>query len=261
MVATEDRPGDLLGLRPFGDAVKVVSQGVVDGAAAFLSRICLPAAEELGFLLQDKVRAYRARNVVAVLASAQAKLPEGRSEGLHAPPRLVGAVLEEASWVEDDAVQEKWAGLLASACSTDGMDDSNLLFVDLLRRLTLVEVRIVDYACRTAEKRRTRIGLIVPQPLLLELTPLQEVAGIADVQRLDRELDHLRSLELLQQGGFPMDFNASVATITPTPLALHMYVRCQGSQQSPVDYFGVPQEAGESPTAEQGIGADERHPG
>ena len=238
-----DRSGDLLGLRPFGDAVKVMSQGVVDGAGAFLSRICLPAAEEFGLLLQDKVRAYRGRNVVNVLASAQAKLPEGGDEGVHALPRLVGAVLEEASWVEDQALQEKWAGLLASACSPDGLDDSNLLFVDLLRRLTRVQVRIVDYACRTANKRRTKLGLIIPQPLLLELAPLQEVAGVTDVQRLDRELDHLRSLELLQQGGFPMHFNASVATITPTPLALHMYVRCQGSQQSPVDYFGVPPDA------------------
>jgi hypothetical protein len=245
MTTDGDSRGDLLGIRPFGDAVKIVAQGAVDAAGAFLSRICLPAAEEFGYLLQDKVRAYRTKNVITVLESAQAKLPAGEGEGVHAPPRLVGTVLEEASWVEDQVLQEKWAGLLVSACSRDGTDDSNFLFIDLLRRLTSVQVRIIDYACRTAGKKRTKRGLVIGEWLSLELAPLQELSGVTDLQRLDRELDHLGSLGLLHKGGFPLHSDSLVAGMTPTALALHMYVRCQGSRQSPVDYFEVPGGAGE----------------
>lgn len=47
---------DVLGIKPVAEAVNTVTKGTVEGASAFLSRICLPAAEEFGFLLQDKVR-------------------------------------------------------------------------------------------------------------------------------------------------------------------------------------------------------------
>jgi hypothetical protein len=239
MTGDRSPSGDLLGIAPFGDAVRVLAQGTVDAAGAFLSRICLPAAEEFGYLLRDKVHAFRTKNILTVVAAAEAKLLEGATRDLHAPPRLVGAILEEASWVEDPNVQDMWAGLLASSCSSDGTDDANVLFVDLLRRLTRVQVRILDFACRTAEKKRTPLGLVVAGQLSLELTPLQALTRETDVQRLDRELDHLSSLELLDHGGFPVSHDATLALITPTSLALHMYVRCQGSSRSPVDFFSV----------------------
>jgi hypothetical protein len=44
---------DILGIKPIADAVNTVTRDAVEGAAAFLSRICLPAAEEYGLLLPD----------------------------------------------------------------------------------------------------------------------------------------------------------------------------------------------------------------
>jgi hypothetical protein len=52
------------GLKPFGEATKILAQGTVDGASAFLSRICLPAAEEFGIVLKDQVRHWRNQNVI-----------------------------------------------------------------------------------------------------------------------------------------------------------------------------------------------------
>ena len=46
---------DLFGLAAYGETLNTLAKGVVDGAGAFLSRICLPAAEEFGLLLRDKV--------------------------------------------------------------------------------------------------------------------------------------------------------------------------------------------------------------
>ena len=54
---------DVLGIKPVGEAITTAVKGTVDGAAAFLSRICLPAAEEFGLLLRDRVSHLRAFGV------------------------------------------------------------------------------------------------------------------------------------------------------------------------------------------------------
>ena len=50
--------------------MKATTQGLLDGAAAFLSRVCLPAAEEFGRALRDRISAWRAKNAAQVLNKA-----------------------------------------------------------------------------------------------------------------------------------------------------------------------------------------------
>ena len=71
--------------------------------------------------------------------------------------------LENGSWSERDEVQEMWAGLLASACTEDGKDDSNLLFMNLLSQLTGVQVAILKYGCEKAQKFKTQAGWIAAE--------------------------------------------------------------------------------------------------
>jgi len=131
-----------------------------------------------------------------------------------------------------------WAGLLASSCSDDGKDESNLLFTNLLSQLTVCEVRMVNHASKTAPKVKLEThGLIATQGRLkMSAEELIQVSGVADVHQLDRELDHLRSLGLIHEGFSGYD---SRADITPTALALNLYVRCVGSKLPPTAYFGV----------------------
>ena len=233
---------DVLGIQPIGEAISTVTKGLVAGASAFLSRICLPAAEEYGFLLQDKVRAYRAANATQIAVKAERKLAEEEgSEHLHADPRLVGLILNHGSWIEADDIQEMWAGLLASSCSEDGHDDSNLMFVDLLSRLTTSQARLLDYTCRAGGAMITPAKLLVPSHgVVLNLEQLQQVCGVADVHRIDRELDHLRSLDLIYaEGGFNTESNPATADVTPTPLALQMFARLNGHIGNPLEFFGL----------------------
>src|SRR5438046_870375 len=80
---------------------------------------------------------------------ADKKIPEG----YHAHPRLVQKIINESSWVEDEFVQDMWVGLLASACTESGNDDSNLVFTNLLSSLTRIQARILNHACVNATKR------------------------------------------------------------------------------------------------------------
>jgi hypothetical protein len=218
---------------------KIATQGLVGALGAFLSRICLPAAEEYGLLLQDRVRTWRGENAAKTLLRAKNQLeslPDGNRVGAH--PRLAHAIIDESSWTDNDEMQALWAGLLVSACTEGGRDESNKIFVDILAKLTGPQVRVLQYACAHAEKRRTASGLIMARELAVGLDLLREVAGTDEVHQLDRDLDHMRGLNLLEQmGGFNPDDSTMTANLTPTALALNLYVRCQGVRLAAVDFF------------------------
>jgi len=245
----ENRSLDLLGIKPIADSIHTVTQAVVDGAAAFLSRMCLPAAEEFGLLLRDRVSHWRAVNAAKIATKAELivnGLPD--SDKRHAHPRLVAQIIEQGSWAESDEVQKMWAGLLASSCTVDGSDDSNLIFVDLLARLTLVEARILERACKESKKEVTQAGWLFPQHYSMSLEQLHECSGITDFHRLDRELDHLRTIGLIDGGFSPLSTEADV---TPSALALQMYARCNGWASDPLEFFGlsIPSNSDEEPAA------------
>ncbi|MBT3191178.1 MAG: hypothetical protein HN341_01355 [Verrucomicrobia bacterium] len=237
MIDQNSKSLDVFGVKPFADSIKTVTEGAVEGAGAFLSRICLPAAEEFGFLLRDRVSNWRSSNAVRVLQLAEKKLKKRNlQQEVHAHPRLVMSALEQGSWAEQDDIQDMWAGLLSSACTADGSDDSNLIFMNVLRQLTSAEVAILNHACTSSQKYVSCGGWIYAREFLVTLEQLQEITRIHDVHRLDRELDHLRSLELIAHG-FSADSTA--ADITPTAFGLHMYIRAEGYLGSPVEFFGA----------------------
>jgi len=130
----ESRSLDLLGVKPIADSVNRLTRAAIEGASAFLGRICLPAAEELGLLFRDKVANWRARNAVLVVEAAREKLEQQRptSDKVQAHPRILGSIIDNCSWTDDAELQDLWAGLLASSCTSDGKDESNLIFTNLL---------------------------------------------------------------------------------------------------------------------------------
>jgi len=236
-IVSNDNSFDALGLKAFGEATKIATQGSVDGAAAFLGRICPPAAEEFGLLLRDNVRAWRTENVKSMAKKAE-ELVGGRT--VHAHPRLVSSVVEESSWIDDQYLQDMWAGLLASSCTETGDDDSNLMFLDIVAKLTRAQSRLISWICENAPKYSSPSGLPFAKELTINIATLVRVSECDDVHRIDRELDHLRGLELID-GGFEIGPGHSTpdAAVTPSSIALHMYVRCHGSRQSPVAYFSL----------------------
>jgi hypothetical protein len=229
---------DPVGLAATGRALEKATGAVMEGAGAVLSRICLPAAEELGFLLRDKMAYYRTRNLVAIEKKLEKILKEQRiPEGTHAHPRVVFSIADQGSLVDDSLVQEMWAGLLSSSCTENGDDDSNWMFTKLLGDLSKLQARILKYSCETARKTATPSGLIYAGSFAMSLNELCEMAQEKDIHRLDRELDHLHALKLIE-GGLPL-FHERYVPLTPTSLALHMYVRCCGSRLSPTEFFKI----------------------
>jgi hypothetical protein len=224
-----------------GHAAEHAATNVVEGASGFLRAICMPAALEYGELLRDTVRVWRAENLAATLLKAEKRLAARMAkETVAIHPRLLAAVINDASLTDDDLLQEFWAGLIASSCTSTGREETNLVFTRLMAQLTAAQAQILKLACEGATKVRSASGLImVNRGHFVTVEQLVEVSGVTDIHHLDIELDALRELGVIG-GGFGLAGGEEKRPdLTPTPLGLNLYVRCQGYVGSALDYFGV----------------------
>lgn len=238
---------DILGIKPIGEAGLEATKAAIRGVSSFLELVFKPGLEELGYLMKDEVRYWRLNNILSMLNSAKGKLDfDGKELNLTANARVGLNIMEGCSEVDNEELQDLWAGLFASSCTPDGKDDSNMNFVDLLRRMSSVEAKIIDYACKNSTKFLYPNKLIMSDGLTISFETLVEITGTKDIYRLDSELDHMRSIELLVDsdtfggggGGFTASDIDMEANITPSPLALNLYYRTHSTGKSPIEFWG-----------------------
>lgn len=232
---------DVFGVKPIANAMELSVAKSIEGVESFLKRVCAPALDELGLMAKDQFRYWRLQNILRILEKAKGKLEfsNGQLE-ICAHPRVALSIIENGSMNDDDEIQELWAGLFASSCSGNGRDDQNLIFVDLLKKITVVEARILKYACENAKVFSHKNGLFSCEFAGVSIDKLIDISKTDDIHRLDRELDHLRSLELIGGpfgGGFLVDSDNLDALITPTTLALNLFARAYGNSNSISEYW------------------------
>ena len=177
---------DILGIEPISKAGQQATQAVIDGVSSFLNAVCKPGLEELGFIMKDEVRQWRLLNILRILEKAKGRLDyDGRELNLTANARVGLAIMEEGSKVDNEELQDMWAGLFASSCTPDGHDDSNMNFVDLIRRMSSVEARVLDYACKNCKKTIYPNRLIVAEDITVSFDELVKIAKTDNIYRLD----------------------------------------------------------------------------
>lgn len=222
---------------PISYPIKKVTDATVDGASAFLSKICSPAGEEFGFLLRDHVRAWRIGNLVRIIEKSKGLLAfDPITFELKASPRVVWKILENGSWTEDEKLQNMWAGLLACSCTEDGRDESNLIYIDLLSRITPSEAHFLNYIGEKCSKDQDVLHFDITVSANPEL--VKKIPYLVDFDHLTRELNHLESLGLIKSLDiWEGDESMPHATMETTKVALDLYVRCKGSLLSTKEYF------------------------
>ena len=255
---------DPLVVMAVSDTGKEVADATIQGVSGFLSAVCKPCCEKLGLLLRDTVRKWRLNNVVRVIEKSQNRLSfEGDQLTIKANPRVGLTIMDECSKVDDDELQDLWAGLFVSSCTVDGKDDSNMNFVDLIRRMSSVEARILRYACEHCLKVIYPNQLIVASDISVSLNELKLITRTEDLYRLDSEMDHMRSKMLLNPdgafvrgGGFVIGDNDLVADITPSPLGLNLFYKTHAVNQTPLEFWGdslISSEVYEAQREEKGL--------
>lgn len=118
----------------------------VDRLTDLLHKLAAPAAEEIGLIFGDRARAYRLRNLVATAEKARKILQQAALEEKPVPPRLLLPIIENSSVEDDDSLQARWAGLLASASQYGDLISAS--FVETLKQCTPHEAVQFDDLCR-----------------------------------------------------------------------------------------------------------------
>ncbi len=135
-------PTDLLGLAPYGEAIREATTLTLEGAGAFLGKICLPAAEEFGLLLRDRVSNWRSKNLAARLSEASVALTAKGVEPREIPMRTAIPLLEGASREDESSLAVLWSALIANAANPDG-DEVPPIFPVILGQLSPLDARVL----------------------------------------------------------------------------------------------------------------------
>ena len=91
-----------LGIKGLSDSVKITTQGFIDGASAFLARVCLPAAEELVWrsVTASPPGERETQSECSVMRTVHLSNNPNPADRLS--PRLAHIAIEEASWIDDE---------------------------------------------------------------------------------------------------------------------------------------------------------------
>jgi len=124
-------------------AKKGIDEGV-SAARNLLEKLCGPAFEELGLLLQDRSRVYRLKNQLRMLDKVQNILENSKAKARTVPLRTLLPLLEGAGLEDDENLSNKWAGLLASAATANEPELSHPSFPKILSEMSPREAIILD---------------------------------------------------------------------------------------------------------------------
>lgn len=117
----------------------------------FLEKLAGPAAEEVGLMLQDKVKFYRFKNQLKILKKAKQYLEENKIDPKPIPLRTLLPLLEGASLEDDDYLSDKWAALISNAASGSLSKGNHPSYSKILMELSPIDAVLFDEVYSTDE--------------------------------------------------------------------------------------------------------------
>lgn len=127
----------------------VVISAVVGFMAArggsFLDKMTERTADEIGKDILTSYQRWKAGRVAETDAAAQQLLAAAGLQRMPVPGRILFPLLDYASVEEDDELRAKWAALLANAGSPGPENRILPGYVEILRQLIPVQVKVLDW--------------------------------------------------------------------------------------------------------------------
>ena len=201
-------------------------------ALGFLCRLCPGAATEIKHALHNRLSNKRVASAVDIALKAERTLArDEKIVAVFAHPEVVMRVIENGSWIEDDWIRGLWAGILVSSCGNDGQDTSNLVFMDLLAKLTPIHLRILTFVCGKGSSKAAPGETPAKPGIECTAKELMEAADSQSFPRIQQTIGHLSSFGLLAESSRPSYVSLTGKEKTravPTSLGLKMYARCHG---------------------------------
>jgi hypothetical protein len=217
----------------------ILSEFRLARALAFLRRICPQATHDLELLFREGLSNIRVAQAIRIVNRAEAMLAaEPNFDRLRASQKVMLRVVQDGSWAEDPATQQLWAGVLSTACTPTGDDESNVPYMDLLGEFANIDGRLFTEACTKSEKVFASSGAVSAVPIIRTAQDLIQISGAHDLMKIDRNLFQLANLGLLEPRVKNKYFNFDQdANLTPTALGLELFARGQGHRGAPHEYY------------------------
>lgn len=131
-------------------ASKHIAPELAKCVGGFLSRCTNPIGDAIGQDLASGYKGFRALNFAKVLAAAQKNLEDcGKGDApVQLPEEFTFRALDEASKSADDRIQKMWGGLIASVSKEASSDNSELLWVNLLSKMTPLQAALLEWSAQ-----------------------------------------------------------------------------------------------------------------
>lgn len=211
-----------------GSAADTFATEAAKTGASLWNKVLGPPAEALGEHLRSRMEAWSKDSLASrVLRRAAAKVDTTESGTV--PPRVASDIFEKAQWAEDEFVAEYLSGVLASARTPEGKDDSGVAWTALVGRLSSAQLRLHYILYSTA--RHLLVGRSIEAindlellPVLVPVEPVIDLLG-GDQQGADAFNESIMNLtrEGLLSDNFQIDVEGhqtSTGAVPPGSLAL-----------------------------------------
>jgi hypothetical protein len=118
--------------------------------ADLVHRLTGPVCDDIGAMISDSMKPYRAKNLVNTLQKTERILREAGLPANAVPTRLLFPIVDASSIEDDETLQEMWAGLLATASQQS--DSVSPSFIETLKQLTPDDARHFEVVCQDSVK-------------------------------------------------------------------------------------------------------------
>ncbi len=117
-------------------------ENLTSAAKSFLEKVLTPPLEETGLLLADKIKLWRFKNQITILADAENYLKEKNIKTRKVSLKILTPLLEGASLEDDETLQYQWACLIANTVRENSKINTTL-YPYILSQLSNVEAELL----------------------------------------------------------------------------------------------------------------------
>ena len=125
--------------------LKVAADSAIKPIGDLFQKLFGGAFEEIGGIMQDSFKVRRFKRQLRLLNRVEEIIREAGYEPQRLADKVAVPLLNAAAVEDDEAMQEKWANLLANAANPNRSPQVSAQFPNILARLSVAEVKILDF--------------------------------------------------------------------------------------------------------------------
>lgn len=176
-----------------GNKIDITSTAIekgIDLAKDFLDKLIIPAVEETGLLLKDKVTLWKFKNQVRILNKAKDYCEKNNISPKTISLKLLCPLLDNAALEEEEELQDKWAILLSNLVDSD-QNIENHVFPYILGQISTNEFLFLEKVFNDKNERVMKLRQELEA--FRKEKPELEKARQQEVELIDQQIEKIKA--------------------------------------------------------------------